>query len=790
MNADRKVELLAPAGNPEGFYGAIHAGADAVYLGGRRFGARAYADNFTSKELIACIRYAHIYGRRVYLTVNTLVKEEEFSELYEYLTPFYEVGLDAVIVQDIGVFHYIRRCFPDLALHVSTQMTITGVHGAGLMENMGAVRVVPARELSLSEIMDIKRGTGLELECFVHGAMCYCYSGQCLFSSILGGRSGNRGRCAQPCRLPYMVKGAGRKTRECYPLSLKDMCTIEYLPELIEAGIDSFKIEGRMKRPEYTAGVTAVYRKYIDKYYDALEKGMADGGKRSFTIDKRDMEELSSLYIRSERQSGYYHKHNGRDMITLESPAYSKSDERMIAGIREKYLKRVPKIPVVMEARFLRGLPAQLTIALAGNSTMGTKTADRGIIGIEGKLSKTVSGAMVEAAMNQPVTEEFIKKQLCRLGNSCFFPEDIKVIMDESIFVPLKAVNELRREGVLAMEDALIEIRNVPGSKDTDKAVNTGMIMEFCKKAGEAVQTGDGFPQKGAMTAARNRLYISVQTTEQLQGLYSRINEAFFEEIDRIYVDGDLLAGSSFRQYQALDMCRLLAESCEVVIALPYILRASDAAYLESIYTLAENNFTVFSGFLVRCMEGMGYLIQKRYNGRIYTDAGFYLWNTEGIFCVQPFVSGICLPLELNGREQQKLLSLDIPCEKVVYGRIPMMITANCVEKTVAGCQKDRNAEGGTIQLIDRYKKHFPVYLNCAHCINIIYNSVPLSLHDYVAGRQNRAAMRLCFTMENSREMWDIITFFSKIRSAGNKAGGEPLPYRDYTTGHEKRGVE
>lgn len=247
---NRRVELLAPAGNPEGFYGAIHAGADAVYLGGERFGARAYADNFTAEEIIACIRYAHIWGRRVYLTVNTLVKETEFEELFPYLQPLYKAGLDGVIVQDIGVFCFIRDHFPGLELHVSTQMTLTGTYGAELLKEMGAVRIVPARELSLSEIRELKTATGLQVETFIHGAMCYCYSGQCLFSSILGGRSGNRGRCAQPCRLPFQVEHEGKTSAVCYPLSLKDMCTIEHIPELLDAGIDSFKIEGRMKKPE------------------------------------------------------------------------------------------------------------------------------------------------------------------------------------------------------------------------------------------------------------------------------------------------------------------------------------------------------------------------------------------------------------------------------------------------------------------------------------------------------------------------------------------------------------
>lgn len=261
----KNVELLSPAGNYESFLGAINAGADAVYLGGTKFGARAYADNFTEEEICKAIFYAHLFQKKVYLTVNTLMKNPEMDELYDYLSPFYEAGLDGVIVQDLGVFMFIREHFPHLALHVSTQMTITGVNGAKLLKELGAERIVPARELSLEEIIKMKQETGLEIETFIHGAMCYCYSGQCLFSSILGGRSGNRGRCAGPCRLPYQI-GTDKKNDVEYPLSLKDMCTLEILPDLIEAGIDSFKIEGRMKKPEYAAGVTSIYRKYIDLY--------------------------------------------------------------------------------------------------------------------------------------------------------------------------------------------------------------------------------------------------------------------------------------------------------------------------------------------------------------------------------------------------------------------------------------------------------------------------------------------------------------------------------------------
>ena len=254
----KKVELLAPAGSYESFLGAINAGADAVYLGGIKYGARAFAENFDEETLCRAIYYAHLFDRKVYMTLNTLMKQSELNEVEEFLTPFYNAGLDGVIVQDLGLLSYLKKRFPLLELHISTQMAVTGPHSVRMLKEEGAVRVVPARELSLKE-MELLKKEGLEIETFIHGAMCYCYSGQCFFSSFLGGRSGNRGKCAQSCRLPYQVNLSDKDSKgkkEEYPLSLKDMCSIELVPELIKAGIDSFKIEGRMKRPEYVAGVT------------------------------------------------------------------------------------------------------------------------------------------------------------------------------------------------------------------------------------------------------------------------------------------------------------------------------------------------------------------------------------------------------------------------------------------------------------------------------------------------------------------------------------------------------
>ena len=268
ITQQNQAELLAPAGSYESMTAAVAAGADAVYLGGQLFGARAYAENLDMEQLKRAIDYVHIHGRALYLTVNTLLKEEELEEkLYQYLLPLYREGLDAVIVQDMGVLALVREAFPKLPIHASTQMSLTGVHGARMMKELGVTRIVTARELSLSEIQEIYDKVDIEIESFVHGALCYSYSGQCLFSSIAGGRSGNRGRCAQPCRLPYLCEG-----KRQYYLSPKDLCAVGILPEMLRAGVYSFKIEGRMKKPEYTAGVVSIYRRYLDRCLSMGEK--------------------------------------------------------------------------------------------------------------------------------------------------------------------------------------------------------------------------------------------------------------------------------------------------------------------------------------------------------------------------------------------------------------------------------------------------------------------------------------------------------------------------------------
>lgn len=832
MERSRRVELLSPAGNEEGFYGAVHAGADEVYLAGARFGARAYADNFTTDSLVACIRYAHLLGRKIYLTVNTLLKGDELSELYDYLQPFYEAGLDAVIVQDLGVLRFIREHFPKLKLHVSTQMTLCSSYGAALLKGMGASRIVPARELGLQELAVMRRQADIEIEAFIHGAMCYCYSGQCLFSSILGGRSGNRGRCVQPCRLPYSVSLGGTKQKESYPLSLKDMCTIEHIPVLIEAGIDSFKIEGRMKKPEYTAGVTAVYRRYIDLYYKLREDKGAKEAAEAYHVDKADLELLSSLYIRSGIQDGYYFRHGGREMITLESPAYSGSNEKELAKIRGNYIDVQEKMPVSVKAVFRVGQPAEAVYTWADRDNH--KPVRRAV---------HVTGNIVEHAGKQPITLDNIRKQLGKLGDSTFQISDMEIIADKDSFYPLKQINELRRTAIAKLEDEILSARGyspycpaesveqevisldifsdepapektcaamvevVPGDQDhyednladanLDGFKTTGMAGEQCCTNPAKEQRGAN-PVSIRMRAGQRCHVISVCTLPQLKAVADWFSREKADRPLRLYIEGDLFLS---RRQEVLDACNNMPTESSFYLTLPYILRESDRHYLEQLSSAMQES-GIFRGFLVRSMDGLGFI--QTLSGRklcCRADAGVYAWNQQAVQELSSYVEGFCLPYELKGSEQRQLQK-GLSCEKIVYGRIPMMLTANCLFRTFRQCRKTDKAENDNTYsqacgkpdesvykshvpkyaiLKDRYRRDFPVVANCLHCMNIIYNTVPLSLYQSISKWKERVDLRMDFTLESPDEVKAILDSFLK---------GAPFPLKEYTTGHEKRGVE
>lgn len=741
----KKVELLAPAGNYDALKGAIKAGADAVYLGGNLYGARAYADNFTQDEICTGIHLAHVFGRRVYLTVNTLVKEKELDGLYNFLLPLYEAGLDGVIIQDLGVLRYVRHHFPDLLLHASTQMTLTGKGGVSFIKGEGVSRIVPARELSLAEIKCIKEETGIEIETFIHGAMCYCYSGQCLLSSILGGRSGNRGRCAQPCRLPYRIEGE----MSGYPLSMRDMCTISILPELIAAGIDSFKIEGRMKKPAYAAGVTAIYRKYIDLYY-------ADN--KNYVVSEEDMHMLKSLYIRSEIGDGYYKRHNGREMITLDSPAYSATDEKLLADLETKYIKEELFHEASAKVYLIPGKEAELTL-----------TKD--------ELSVSVSGGMVQQALKQPLLEEKIKEQIQKSGNSLIRINTTEIETGDAVFMPIRALNELRRKALLALEEAIIRQNGLDYGKRKAIAEDSESQREQAKQCikqamKECKKESIGVHREGGL------LHVLVNTMEQLE-------EALKEKVSRIYIDYSLLYQETV-EHSGNVSSRLgeKEETAELYLTSPYIVREKEQRHLEKIEQALETG--IFSGVLVRNLESFQFFCKRIMPERIVLDANLYIWNREAIYFWENQAAEFYLPVECNFHEWNELLShcadREIKASAVVYGRLPMMVTANCLNKTRGMCNK----KAGFVMLTDRYEKQFPVYTDCLSCYNVIYNSVPLSLHGLFKEKQCLSEnYRLDFTTEGRRETARIIQYFKGLSN-----NYQPPFYKNYTTGHLKRGVE
>lgn len=759
---------------------AIAAGADAIYLGGQRFSARAFAGNFSDEELPAAIRLAHFFGKKIYLTVNTLMKDAELEGLEAWLRPFYEAGLDGVIFQDLGVLERCRRSFPGLALHASTQLTVTESGAAGFLKRLGVSRIVPARELSLEEIRRLKEESGMEIETFIHGALCYCYSGQCLFSSLLGGRSGNRGRCAQPCRLPYEIRrtgrrdegnvgNGGRKGMERYPLSLKDLCALPLLPLLIGAGIDSFKIEGRMKGPEYVAGVTAVYRKYMDRCYASPErygilpqKGRAAGAGgagaahaclEGWRIEQEDLDLLSGLYVRSETGTGYYERYNGREMVTLQAPGYSGCEPALLEGIREKWLKDGLTKPVNLKAALTPGMPARLEAECDGIRT-------------------ETEGAQVMEARNRPMTEQEVVRQLSRTGGSCFAVRQVSAELNGSCFLPLSALNSLRREAL----DALFETMTERYARGRGNARLLQAEPVPVPEAAGRSETGTASPP----------LHVSVLFIPQ--GL-AAIEEP---EVKRICLSSDaVLDASAGPFWEAVRRRKAKEGDFSLFLALPAILRARSAGYQERLERwLRSPEGALTDGFLAAGLSGL--CLAQRLGKPVSLSHGLYVFNEETWrFFMRHFpVDTYTAPLELNRHELRRLPVRNQ--ERMVYGRIPMMISANCVRRTsgdCAACGQGGSPAGATLRrefscsLIDRYQTAFPVYINCIHCMNTIYNSVPLSLHRYredIAAEGVRA-LRLEFTDEAPETVRQVIRCF---------AGDGALPVSEYTTGHYKKGVQ
>lgn len=584
---NKDFELLAPAGNLEILKGVIESGADAVYVGGSMFGARAYANNFTEEELLEAIDFAHLRGVKVYLTVNTLIKNSEFSKLYDYLLPYYKRGLDAVIVQDIGVVKAIHEYFPSMEIHTSTQMTVTGADGVRFLSQFGVTRVVMAREVSLAEMKRIHEETGMELEAFVHGALCYSYSGQCLFSSILGGRSGNRGRCAQPCRLPYTVEGK----KDEYILSLKDMCGIKALDKLHDAGVYSLKIEGRMKQLEYACGVVKYYRSYIDS-----KKPVSDA----------DYDRIKALGNRCGFTDRYYFDHNGSDMVTYVKPNF-------VSNAAEPSPEK-RKLSIEGELVLREGEPGSLTVK-------------RGDVTYKALIEP------VSAALKAPLDKKAAIDRINKTGDTDFEFSHIKAQIGENVFVPNGALNKLRRDAISGLCDKLLKKYYRNDARYADMSGLTALPEHVVKSDAAHDEAVNDYTT-----------ICSCMTRAQLDTLIS------YDCFDVFYLDFDMYDRKTLIQQFADDVKSLTKQNKKVYLMLPTIFRADSSDYFVSIAKeldkVSFEGFVVKNYEELYLTENLftGKKVILDHNMYTFNDVSKSAFFEHG-------VSGDTVPLELNSRE-------------------------------------------------------------------------------------------------------------------------------------------
>ncbi len=916
-----QVEVLAPAGSMESMKAGISAGADAIYMGGSRYGARAYADNPEEDRFLEAIDYVHLHGKKIYMTVNTLMKEEELEDLTDYLRPYYERGLDAVIVQDIGAIRKIREVFPDLPVHASTQMTITGYRSAEILQEMGAERVVPARELSLKEIAEIHEKLNLEIECFVHGALCYCYSGQCLLSSLIGGRSGNRGRCAQPCRLPYEVDGVGgnssvgagngafsgssafgrrgsarsvremsassdrrnrefklpsgnsgssgksengkfgkkggssfafgksgngkngangkssargntkengkgsiggsvknknefknaqrksgtnekRQADESYVLSLKDLCTLDILPDILEAGVYSLKIEGRMKSPRYTAGVVRIYRKYVDLY---LSKGRA-----GYRVDPEDRKQLLDLFDRGGQTDGYYRHHNGREMVVLkEKPAFREANQALFDEIDREYVNKVLQRPIRGVVTVHEGEPLRLML----------ETED-------GSARVRVEGASVQSAQNQPLTEEKLLKQMNKTGGAPFFFEELEAHLEGDCFVPVQALNELRRQGMEELKEEILKpwyrvwkpvtTLSEQSIMDDGEVISENTQEEVVNVKQEDAEREDAQPEARERDAVQQeaikqdalqvttgwrrekieRSVREIQLAKHREDGSPRIHisledpSAFHDVLQEPDVDAIYLDAVGFEPETWLDCvisCHMMGKSCYLL--LPHIFRTEAEAYFRA--HGEELREARFDGIVLRSLDEIKMLEELHVTDVVrVADPNLYAMNSvAGREMKHLGMDRQTFPLELNSRELESLSKKTkadgIEWELQVYGYLPAMVSAQCVVRTTKGCTHKPEI----LYMTDRTGKRIPMKNHCRFCYNTIYNPSPLSLlgMEKIVERIHPEVIRLAFTIEKPAKICEIIRAFADHFRYGQE--GE-APFDEFTRGHMKRGVE
>lgn len=839
---NRKIEILSPAGSYETMVAAMNAGCDAVYIGGNSFGARAYANNFDEDALLRAIDEAHIRDKNLYLTVNTLVKEEEMRDkLYSYLQRFYLQGLDAIIVQDVGVMEFVHKHFPGLVIHASTQATLTMAEGANLLKEKGVTRLVTSRELSLKEIKKIRDTTDMEIETFVHGALCYCYSGQCLMSSIIGGRSGNRGRCAQPCRMPYQFyteDGKISKDSEKYLLSPKDINSLTLIPDLVDAGIDSFKIEGRMKRAAYSAGVTSLYRKCIDLY---LEKGRNryDSYLQS-QEHQQDMMDLQDLYNRGGFSQGYGKRYHGKTMMSLTRPNHSgvlvgeviskQGNDISIRMIQEVHGQDILEIrnpgeesgheftvkdtvnkgsilktyvgknpnsrdkgmgqrKIIIGAQVYRTKNNQLLDRIAKNymeSNAKLMISGHLLAKINQPLELhlwykdwyvTVNGELVQEAQKQPMTEEKLRTSIMKFGDTPYGLRELTIDTEEGVFVPVAWLNELRRSAVERLQEAMTSSYFRESPKKIEAEVHSQDDTNRTSFESEAVS----FPwEKQNEVGNSMGMIVSVQRSEQFTAVLE------VPEVNQIYVEYH-----HFDLEEIILMGRKAKEAGrQYYLSLPQICRLSNYQQLKmDILSLCGEN--AITGYVVKNFEEVA-LIQeihgKNSDKEIILNHNMYIYNREAKnFWRAKGITEFTAALELNARELEQVGIED--SNMMVYGYLPLMVSAQCLYESTDGCKKCKLGTPRLDYLLDRMGKQFFVQSSCNGCYNTIYNGQRLSLLRYKEEIQgmNPKNIRLDFVFESYDEVSMVLDKFVKGFYEGE--AGE-LEIEKLTAGHFKRGVE
>ena len=759
-----KKELLAPVGSYEAMIAAVNAGCDAIYTGGRLFGARAFANNFNNEELIEAINYCHLHNVAVYLTVNTLLSDAEIEEyLFDYIKPLYEAGLDAVIVQDIGVLNYIGTYFPELPIHLSTQFTSTTHYSTQLFEKYNITRVVTPRELSLAEIALYSKNTKLEIETFIHGALCYCYSGQCLMSALVGGRSGNRGKCAQPCRKEYYIDD---KDKSMALLSLKDLCTIDLLPELMESNIYSFKIEGRMKKPEYAYTVVAIYRKYMDLY----EKLGSEKYKKSIINSKEYYEDkikLSDIYNRGGFTTGYMKEHNSKSIACTELVSHygtpcgkvsnvsakefsftadiilNSQDVLQIRNDRQQLVYEFTLKDIINKGGYYKGryqsktkLQKNMVVYRVrnnsllndiGNSIRNNKkripiTMKAVLIQGEaivltlngGGCSVEVTGGMCEMAVNAPVSKDNIIEKLRKIGNTEFVCDDIDVVIEGNVFVLASCVNELRREGIEKLKNAIC-----------DKKKNIYELEKYKKYYNKKSNKIINHEQK-------LMVYCMDYKTAEVVVKYPERFTLILEE-------------ALFTKNELTDICKKAKKHGKrVCIALPWILRYKDEKSLEQ--SISVLNLGDIDSIMIRSFDELMLLKNINTEGiQIIGDSSLYAYNTLAINELYNMgIDIVTSPLEQYNPNADVI---------TIYGDRPVMVSASCVKKTLEKCNQSEEVISFSNEKGDRYFSKAV----CKYCYNTVFSDDKKYHYDISQMIKKGHILRVNFTTEDEKAIYSVL---------------------------------